>query len=466
MIKGKKYMVAGMLACLLSGSAMLPGNASAQDRSVVAQPSLDTVKTSGQPPMATDMAAPATVAVTQKAAAPSTVQAEKKSRKDRRKKSVQPVPKTGEETALNIQQRVAAILRKRMAEEDKWRARSHMMRMWPVESEDTGGTLIFSDSPESVTEDGILYQDSVTGDARVLYYHLNSSDAPKKVAVVLENDGEGSAIVRVTRGGTSMPSGDYLDVGKNTQEAYFNSSLHELIYLRPDNKKLLQSQMDEIVLQPGQLVYGVYDFTASRKVKVSVIMYPADKDPFDFLKTARVLPKDEQRLRGTFHGMDRIVTSRTAYDPAQDGVVYFPLADDIHDRYRVGIDATDGSQVVNYGNYGVLYRLEIPTRGNGSTQYFLSPLGGVYAGAMTVQHGMSPARMLSTPYGRTFFGDSTPPEAPNTEQARNEGLAILTKYTELADLGTYANNRETVFEFSPPGASNLPVNIIMMPSDN
>ena len=143
MIKGKKYMVAGMLACLLSGSAMLPGNASAQDRSVVAQPSLDTVKTSGQPPMATDMAAPATVAVTQKAAAPSTVQAEKKSRKDRRKKSVQPVPKTGEETALNIQQRVAAILRKRMAEEDKWRARSHMMRMWPVESEDTGGTLIF-----------------------------------------------------------------------------------------------------------------------------------------------------------------------------------------------------------------------------------------------------------------------------------------------------------------------------------
>lgn len=466
MIKGKKYMVAGVLACLLAGNVMLPGNASAKDISLSEQSSLDTVKASGQLAAEKELTAPVAAAVNQETVEKAAGRTEKKSRKDRHKKAVQPAPKTGEATALNIQQRVAAILRQRMAEENKWRAKSHMMRMWPVESEDTGGTLIFSDSPESVTEDGILYQDSVAGDARVLYYHLNSSNAPKKVAVVLENDGDGSAIVRVTRGGTSAPSGDYLDVGKNTQEAYFNGSRHELIYLRPDNKKLLQPQMDETVLQPGQLVYGVYDFMASRKVKVSVIMYPADQDPIEFLKSARVLPKDEQRLRGTFRGMDRIVTSQTPYDPAQDGIVYFPLADDLHDRYRVGIDATDGSQVINYGNYGVLYRLEIPTTGSGATQYFLSPLGGVYAGAMTVQYGTNPSRMLSTPYGRTFFGDSTPPESPNAEQARNEGVALLTEYTELADLGTYENDKKTVFEFSPPGASNLPVNIIMMPSNN
>lgn len=466
MIKGKKYLVAGVLACLLAGHAMLPGNASAMDIPMSEQPSLDTVKAAGQLETETDLKVPAGAAVTQETIQKAAGKTGRKNKKKPREQAVQPAPKTGEATALNIQQRIAAILRQRMAEEGKWRAKSHTMRMWPVESRDTGGTLIFSDSPESVTEDGILYQDSVIGDARVLYYHLNSSNAPKKVAVVLENDGDGSAIVRVTRGGTSTPSGDYLDVGKNTQEAYFNGSLHELIYLRPDNKKLLQSQMNEIVLQPGQLVYGVYDFTASRKVKVSVIMYPADKNPFDFLKTAHVLPKDEQRLRGTFHGMNRVVTSQTAYDPAQDGIVYFPLADDIHDRYRTGIDATDGSQVINYGNYGVLYQLEIPTSGSGATQYFLSPLGGVYAGAMTVQHGTNSSRMLSTPYGRTFFGDSTPPESPNTEQARNEGLALLTEYTELADLGTYENDKKTVFEFSPPGASNLPVNIIMMPSNN
>ena len=40
----------------------------------------------------------------------------------------------------------------------------------------------------------------------------------------------------------------------------------------------------------------------------------------------------------------------------------------------------------------------------------------------------------------------------------------MTETTELTDLGVYEGAPVT-FEFSPPGASNLPVNIIMMPAD-
>ena len=43
-------------------------------------------------------------------------------------------------------------------------------------SEDDDTTLLFSDSPETVEEDGILYQDTVKGDARLLYYHVNGTD--------------------------------------------------------------------------------------------------------------------------------------------------------------------------------------------------------------------------------------------------------------------------------------------------
>jgi len=50
-------------------------------------------------------------------------------------------------------------------------------------------------------------------------------------------------------------------------------------------------------------------------------------------------------------------------------------------------------------------------------------------------------------------------------QAREEGLLLLTQYTELADLGTYSSDQSVQFEYSPPGASNLPVNIILMPED-
>ena len=339
---------------------------------------------------------------------------------------------------------------------------SRLMHRWPVESYDTGGTLLFSDSPEYVKESGILYRDTVTGDARVLYYHLNDTVQPKKVAVLLETDAE-LATVNVTRGAAAAPGTDYLRVGKETQIGYFDTrEMDERIYVTKERPRLLVPTMNTTVLAPGQLAYGVYDFHTNTPVRVSVIMYGADVDPVAFLRTAHVLPRDEIALRGTFRGMNRIITSQKIYRPTMDGAVYFPIGDNLHDVYRHGIDATDGSAVVNYGNYGILYQICIPTAGRENTRYFLSPLGGVYAGAMRTEIGTKRA-LVQTPSTRPYFGDQTLPEAPNVAQAREEGLLFLTQYTELADLGTYMGAQPVQFEYSPPGASNLPVNIILMP---
>ena len=265
----------------------------------------------------------------------------------------------------NIRDRVASI----MGSTEPPRNRvfspgtSRLMRLWPVESYDTGGTLLFSDSPEYVKEVGILYRDTVTGDARVLYYHLNDTAQPKKVAVVLETEAD-LATVTVTRGAAAAPSTDYLHVGKTTQIGYFDTrEMNEHIYVTKERPRLLVPEMDTTVLAPGQLVYGVYDFHANAPVRVSVIMYGADVDPFAFLRIARVLPRDEIALRGTFRGMNRVITAQKTYRPAVDGAVYFPIGDNVHDVYRRGIDATDGSPVVNYGNYGILYQINIPTTG-------------------------------------------------------------------------------------------------------
>ena len=223
------------------------------------------------------------------------------------------------------------------------------MREWNVETEDTGGTLLFSDSPEYVTEDGILYEDTVTGDARILYYHLNNTSVRKKVAVVLQNEGDSSVVVRVTRGGASRPSSDYLEVGKGTQLAYFQTKRDDMLYVQRGAKRLLEPEMNHTALEPGQLVYGVYDFHADGPVKVSVLMYPAIADPLKFISSARVLPKDEQRLRGTFQGMNRVISSKP-YNPDRDGVVYIPIGDNRQDVFRTGVDATDGSTETNVGN--------------------------------------------------------------------------------------------------------------------
>ncbi len=364
----------------------------------------------------------------------------------------------------NIRDRVTSILRSTEPPRNRVFSpgTSRLMRLWPVESYDTGGTLLFSDSPEYVKESGILYRDTVTGDARVLYYHLNDTAQPKKVAVILETEAD-LATVSVTRGAAAAPSTDYLHVGKATQIGYFDTrEMDERIYVTKERPRLLVPEMNTTVLAPGQLAYGVYDFHTNVPVRVSVIMYGADVDPFAFLRIARVLPRDEIALRGTFRGMDRVITSQKIYRPTMDGAVYFPIGDNIHDVYRRGIDATDGSTVVNYGNYGILYRINIPTAGRENTRYFLSPLGGVYAGAMRVESGAKRA-LLQTPSTRAYFGDQTLPEEPNVAQAREEGLLFLTQYTELSDLGSYASAQPVQFEYSPPGASNLPVNIILMP---
>ena len=336
------------------------------------------------------------------------------------------------------------------------------MREWAVDTQDTGGTLIFSDSPEYVDTNGILYEDTVTGDARVLYYHLNNTGARKKVAVVLQNEGKDISVVRVTRGGSGRPSRDYLEVGKSTQLAYFQKKRDDTVYVLSQEKRLLDPLMNEIILEPGQLVYGVYDFHATGPVKVSVIMYPAVSDPLKFIKHARVLPKDEQRLRGTFRGMDRVISSKP-YDPEKDGVVYIPIGDNRQDVFRTGIDATDGSRVTNVGNYGVLYRIQIPTVGREATQYYLTPLGGVYAGAMSVDFGHGP-NLLETPGGRAYFGDAIPPDSDADRAARLAGKDRLKEWAELADLGSYHSSVQPSFELSPPGASNLPVQIILMPA--
>ena len=364
----------------------------------------------------------------------------------------------------DIRARVADILGTQTAPQSRPAiGASRMMRRWEVSSYDTGGTLLFSDSPEYVKESGILYRDTVTGDARVLYYHLNDTAQPKKVAVILETEAD-LATVTVTRGGAAAPSTDYLHVGKVTQIGYFDTrEMNERVHVTKERPRLLVPEMSTTVLAPGELVYGVYDFHANAPVRVSVIMYGADVDPFAFLRTARVLPRDEVALRGTFRGMNRIITSQKVYHPTMDGTVYFPIGDNLHDVYRHGIDATDGSPVVNYGNYGILYQIHIPTAGRENTRYFLSPLGGVYAGAMRAESGAH-RRMLETPATRPYFGDQTLPEPLNVAQAREEGLLFLTRYTELSDLGTYASAQPVQFEYSPPGASNLPVNIILMPA--
>ena len=331
------------------------------------------------------------------------------------------------------------------------------MKRLEVEITDGDGTLLFSDSPEYVKEPGILYSDIVKDDARVFYYHLNDTKKPYKVAVVLEEASDREAMVRVTRRAMAQPSENYLQVGKTLQEMFFSGAEEaETIAVAPRQRKLLLEAADQIVLRPGELVAGMVDFSAAAPVRVSVLFYPPDKNPLQYISDAEILPADEHHLRGTFIGMNRTLRLKTPHHPKKDGIGCVVLADGELDPYREGVDATDGSIVTNYGNYGVVYRLEVPVRA--TTHFFMSPMGGGYAGVVRANAGKDTKRLIAVPDNRLMFGENSvhPPFDIS-------GSTMLLPSAELADLGIWKKKPPVFFEFSPPGASNLPILLILAP---
>ena len=337
---------------------------------------------------------------------------------------------------------------------------AEVMKRLPVEITDTGGTLIFSDSPEYVTRNGILYTDVVSGDARILFYHLNNSGVKKKFAVIVENLEKKENTIEITRGGFSAPNDNFLLVGKETQLMYMQNNFRDKIRLAKYEMKLFQAKMDKVTVKPGHLVYGVYDFKSKGLVRVYVLMYPEKSDPLKFLKYAEILPKDEYKLRGTFKNMNRNIRLKHDYDASRDGIGYILICDSETDFFKRGIDATDGSEVVNFGNYGVNYTLNFNMKSK--TKFYLTPLGGTYAGAVRFYHGKN-SGIIPTPKGKIYFGDKVLPENEFLQKAREQGVSLWTNYTEYSELGSFSG--KITFEYSPPGASNLPVNIVLVPDN-
>jgi hypothetical protein len=306
-----------------------------------------------------------------------------------------------------------------------------------------GGRLLLSDSPETPTEDGILYQDMVSGDVRLFLYHVNGTAVNKRFVVILENTEPEPAQVTVYQYGIGGPGFDYHAVGKAAQVNYLKGNNIYLVEVPGNGKSHLSSELTDTVVKPNALVNGIYDFKTDRPVTVKVMMLPVHADSKKFADQAQILPADEQHLRGTFEGRDRMIIPNKVYNPGEDGPMVITLADNYTDLYMRGIDATDGTPVVNYGNYGVFYKLFLPSEAKGKVNYWLNPRGGEYAGWLGIKYQHQQADPAPTPKDTIAFGHN--------------------KLTDFAHIGTFEAGQSLWLTFSPPGASNLPVKLVIMP---
>jgi hypothetical protein len=308
-----------------------------------------------------------------------------------------------------------------------------------------GPKLIFSDSPENVTQNGVMYRDTVEGPVRLFFHHVNKTPFNQRLAVVFKRTTSRPARVTLKRVGISEPRQDWMRAGKEAEQRYYKAGQRNNSFRLIRTFDLLEHKDNPTVLNPGDLVTGIVDLNFDRPVEVSVMMIPVKADLSLSLEAYGILPPDndgQHVLRGTFEEANRHVSLDEPFHTQGRAVWCIKLADDQLDPYIRGVDATTGRKVVNYGNYGVMYDVTMPTVGKHDTLVRFNPMGGEYAGAGIFGVAGEKDTRINIPSGSTYFG-----------QVGFDGT------TEV--IGKIPAGKTGVLLFSPPGSSNLPVRIFL-----
>lgn len=304
-----------------------------------------------------------------------------------------------------------------------------------------GPRLLFSDSPEMVYATGILYRDTLQGEGRLFFHHVNGTSKLKKLAILVKNNGLRPASFTVTHSGIDGPSHDYQAVGKKSQEYYFaDQKPHTTTLGFGKTTELLGGQ--GTLLPPDKLLTGTIDFISDRPVEITVLLCEPQSDIELFSVLAQQLPMDEHPLRGTFAKADLNYTLQRPIETETGTGYALLLADSQTGEYLRGLDATTGLPAENYGNYGVVYNIDYKLKGDKPYELWLNPWGGMFAGVGVLEQG-GERKLINIP------------DKPAFGRLGEEGFRIA----------TLEPNSEGRFTWSPPGASNLPIRLFWLPAD-
>ncbi|GBF08140.1 copper amine oxidase-like domain-containing protein [Deinococcus aerius] len=290
--------------------------------------------------------------------------------------------------------------------------------------------LLFSDSPEAPTQSGVLYQDTVSGRARLLAYHLNALGRPARLYILARNV-EGRAVeVRTERLGETAPTRIEGLLGQVTLLDYFASAGGHVLNLAPGQSAAVYASP---TLNPGSGVNVMQDLTASGRVELTFVMLeeglPATAQ---VVQQIPYLQPDERHQRGTFPNAVRSLRVNLASLPAR-----LVIGDGRVDPALDGVDRLTGRPQRLLGNYGVLYDLQV--YGAGGTAVAFSPRGGLYRGAMNIEDGPV-SQTIKLPRS----GNALTPDQP---------VLLWRAQSDRLDI-----------DFVPASGSSLPISLVFYPT--
>lgn len=299
-------------------------------------------------------------------------------------------------------------------------------------------TMLFSDSPESPSTDGVLYADTVpAGRYRIYVYHANGGNAPRKFSIVALNQGAAAVTVTIQNRGFATPSQSYVQIGKAAIRSWLAPAQLPAVNVPPGTRVVLDPQLDALSAGRDELVHAIEDMTTNGTLKISVVTVSPNTDAAAATAGLPLLPKDIHD-RGTFPKADVVLVPAAPIDPA--AVRHLRLGSDETEPDLRGVDATTGAAARLVGNYGVRYAFALPA--GPRVAIGVAPRGSDWGGVARVSAGEDAAA------GLVDLPSSTP---------------SLGTTTDWILLGRFAMGSAASLEVVTAGGSNLPIDLFFVP---
>jgi hypothetical protein len=315
----------------------------------------------------------------------------------------------------------------------------------------TGGSLIFSDSPETVPTRGKLYEDTFPATSGTTYnrmwvYHVNGKPSGKmKLTVLIKNVDTSAGTLTIQKKGLAGPSTAFVTVGKLGFQRWLQSTAGTGVSVPAGSTVRLDTSF-EALMNPGYLMHGIFDISMTKSYKATICALDQNDNALTVCPGLPVLARDVHD-RGTFPNADKIYDTQSGFViNTIDGIQQFPLnSSSASDPDAVGVDATDGTPMTLQGNIGVLYRIHLQTDADDGLNlgFLLNPRGGYWGTAVNASPGLLAGGIFLCPAATEGLSDNT--------KACIEG-----RYSPGGGLSTW-------MQWMMSGGSNAPVRVIAVP---
>lgn len=267
--------------------------------------------------------------------------------------------------------------------------------------------LFYSDDPEHVTQDGVLFRGTVgtTQPTRLYYYHDNAAD-PRILVVALTSDSQDPTSVQLVES-QAGPNMDVMHVGHTVTKNFLLTKAQGegvVVNLSQDDPYLLAA----VAMTTRQLVAGAVDLRvlSGGPVVVTVMAVSAGIDPRSLLG-GPTLPGDGHHRTGVFNiaGFGSDALSYTAGGP--DATLDIGDTDPTPPRVDPGAPGHD------YGDYGVTHTIALTMNNPGtapSTAYlYFKPLVGPARASFLVSNNLVEIGCVRTPTPYQITSFELPP---------------------------------------------------------